>query len=212
MGHSDNLGGGVLLVSVWLSDNTNIFSIYGGGGKLLGGTYLFLLYLGMLIGASNEKIKHIGLIPKAILAIVGVCGICLWLRFMYADNFGIDQKLFLKSYLNPPGLSLMIYAILVLFTIMMVVDLLEKIDNTVIKVLLNFFDYVGSHTLYIFLYHKWWLDYVIPYIPENIRFCNKFISCFLYMGIMVSGSIIVETVMKWVIDFAKDSYTLKEQH
>lgn len=199
---------GILLVSILLSNYTNIFSIYGGGGKLLGGTYLLLLYIGMLVGVFYEKIKKIEFIHKAVLLVAAVCGTNLWFRFICVNNFGLDQKI-MVSYINPPGPSLMIYAIIVLFVVMLAIDLLERTGREAVNIILKPFDYIGSHTLYIFLYHRWWLDFVIPYIPENIRFCNKIISWIMYFGIMIVGSLIIEMVINKMIEIVKASYNMK---
>ena len=43
----------VLVISVILTEFTNVFNIYGGGGKLLGGTYLSLFFAGMLMMKYN---------------------------------------------------------------------------------------------------------------------------------------------------------------
>lgn len=202
------LGCGILLVGILLSNHTNIFSIYGGGGKLLGGTYLLLLYIGMLIGVFYEKIKNIKFIYKVVLMAAAVCGTILWFRFMCVNDFALDQRI-MESYINPPGPSLMIYAIIVFFAVMLAIDLLERTGKKAVNIILKPFDYIGSHTLYIFFYHKWWLDFVIPHIPENIRFCNKIISWIMYFGIMTVGALIIGMVIHKMIEIIYAGYNMK---
>ena len=64
--------GVVILIICFLTTNyTNILSVYGGGGKVFGGTYLFLFYLGMII-TKYELLKNSTLKKSVVLSIV--CG------------------------------------------------------------------------------------------------------------------------------------------
>ena len=58
--------GATVVLSAWTTNHSNILDIYGGGGRLLGGSYLILCYLGMLFGKyrSGISVKP----PVAILA------------------------------------------------------------------------------------------------------------------------------------------------
>ena len=47
----------ILFISGWMTKNSNILSVYGGGGKLFGGSYLVLLYLGMWFAKYYPKIN-----------------------------------------------------------------------------------------------------------------------------------------------------------
>lgn len=59
---------------------------------------------------------------------------------------------------NPPDVTLFFYAFCILLFVFFVSKLLEKrsVRNIFIP-----FTYIGTHTLYIFLYHKLFLDYVL---------------------------------------------------
>lgn len=78
-----------LLFGASLSINySNILNIYGGGGKLFGGTYAVLSYLGMILAPwmLGEKGK---------LYLVNLSGVssilwALWMGFIWKDHFHID--------------------------------------------------------------------------------------------------------------------------
>lgn len=102
------IGVGVLVVIVsWVTTNfTNILSIYGGGGKLFGGTFLILLYIGMLVAKYDDGICLINKwhIVGSFISFNAMA--LMWWRFIYSNQLAIDSKLpFGKGY-NPPSISL----------------------------------------------------------------------------------------------------------
>lgn len=199
----------VVLVIAWLTTSyTNILSIYGGGGKLFGGTYLVLLYVGMLLGKyCNNMYSYVNSRRYFCIYIVLLL---VWMRLLSIDRFKIDQYLPYGSGINPPSISLCIYAIL----IVMVVFLLEKTCinqvNTrflwggVEKYLYSKFVYLGRHTLYIFLYHKWFIDYVLIKLEKCM--INIWIKRFSYFILMIFESILIEKLLKKVHRYIEKVY------
>lgn len=88
----------VLVVSGLTTNYTNILSVYGGGGKLFGGTYLFLFYIGMWFGKYYHKIQMKRL-PAIILFEVGVVLTIFWWSFIAANGCKIDIYFLISSFL-----------------------------------------------------------------------------------------------------------------
>lgn len=86
------LGAIIFFISSVTTNYTNIFDIYGGGGKVLGGTYLLLFYFGMVfnkykIFVNNSRIKIV------LIFATSVVGYFCWWRLM-CNGFksAIDSK------------------------------------------------------------------------------------------------------------------------
>ena len=47
----------IVVLSIWTTNSTDILGIYGGGGKLFGGTYLIVFFLGMIYGMMMKNIQ-----------------------------------------------------------------------------------------------------------------------------------------------------------
>ena len=152
------LGGFVLLFGAWATNYTNILDIYGGGGKLLGGTYLFLFYIGMVFSKhhffENRSLKRVILFTLS-----GILLWFVWWNFECRNQFGLDSKLPFGNGLNPPSISSSVMAIIVLCSCFGIFSLLLYIPY--LKLIVNFVAWLGKHTLYIFLYHRFFLDYIL---------------------------------------------------
>lgn len=108
------IGSVVLVISFLTTNYTNILNVYGGGGKLLGGTYLFLFYLGMLF-SKHDVFRNITLKKSVVLTGTSLVLWIVWWIFVCYDNYAIDAKLSLGTGLNPPGITLGVMGIIVLF-------------------------------------------------------------------------------------------------
>lgn len=172
----------IAIVSSITTNYTNILSIYGGGGKLLGGTYLFLYTLGIIGG---EHVCNIILKKRTVVLIscVGVVMVILWNRFICIDQFQLDSKLPFGAGINPPGLSLSLYAILLALTIWALEGVVGE------SRLFNTLALLGRHTLYVFLYHVFFLDYILVKLDLQI---NIWLKRVVYFSVMICGSIAIE--------------------
>ena len=179
------LGLVIVLVIAGLTTNyTNILSVTGGGGKLFGGTYLCLLYIGMMFGKYCDRIS----LQKAsviVLFAVSLIVTMLWWNFISVDKLRIDARVPFGAGFNPPSISLGIYAILVACTIYLFEKLLINSD----KLLMLFakISILGKHTLYVFLYHRLFLDYIFPQIPMITAIENIWFKRIIYFVGMVGG-------------------------
>lgn len=176
---------------------TNIYNIYGGGGKILGGTYLILYYLGMLIAKHKlfrkRNIKN--------LFWLSIFSTILWL--IISNNIllsieKIDSKFFpIELTLNPPNITLVLYSIITLVMIYSIVNILE--DIKIFNKIINFMAFIGKHTLYIFLYH------ILVYhnILINIHIDNMWLKRVVYLSLMIGVPIIIEFLVNYIIKIFK---------
>lgn len=151
----------ILGVSIFSTQFTNIYDIYGGGGKLLGGTYLILFYTGMIVQRYGllERVSRL----KSI--IIAICSSALWFfwwRYICGTEREIDRFLPFGEGINPPGLSLMILALLTLLSAYGIFTLSEQIK--ILTPLVSLISFVGRHTLEIFMYHILVRDILDKYI------------------------------------------------
>ena len=200
----------VISISVLTTNNTSIFEIYGGGGMLFGGTFLILLFAGMWLGVLCKKINTTAAMDGVLTAVSGVLLIA-WCVFLPKDSFDIDTKLHLGNGINPPGITLGVYAILLLLVIFFCDRYLTCMDNPVITRALDFLAVIGQHTLYIFLYHRLFLDYFIPAISTymGIKINNMPIKWIIYFGLMIAGSMLMEFVLEKFHSWVRSAYVEK---
>ena len=180
---------GILIISYLTSTYTQINESYGGGSKLLGGSYLILLCIGMFFGDSYSKIRKIEktastkqIIICLIIAAGNLYYICKYgFNYLNIDIFG--------SGLNPPGLPIIIYAVAVFAAIV----LISVRCNDIIQCskLIDIMCYVGKHTLYIFLYHEIVLIIVDSYICNM----NIWIKRVGYMSIMLAVPLVLDNII-----------------
>lgn len=185
----------VLFLSFLTTNYSNLFSIYGGGGKLFGGTYLVLFYLGMLFGMKCREItlkKTSAIIGSIILIILTA----LWWNFISIDQLTLDSKLPFGSGSNPTSISFGLYGILWCCTLFFIGNVLHyvKRSNKCWFVLSD----IGRHTLYIFLYHKMFLDFIFPHIESyfNPMIGGRWIRRVVCFVMMIFGPIVVELLFK----------------
>ena len=134
----------IYFVSVILTDHTVIQHVYGGGGKLLGGTYLFAFSLGMFAFFYLDQLTQ--RLPVVLIFILSTAGLAFFILS------GFNTHLFS----NPPNPYLMIYSILVtafLFSFWILV--IERVS--ILQVLSKPILWTGLFSLYIFLFHRLFL-------------------------------------------------------
>lgn len=189
----------ILMISRIFYFSTNIMYLYGGAGKFLGGTYLFLFYLGMI--CAKHKVFYTSC-SKQLNVMTIVSGLCLvlWCFFIY-NNFWIEQNYpkLLGEGINPPGISLMVYAILMLFFSCGLYNLLSK--SSKVSICFKIVDYVGRHTLYIFLYHRFFLDYILPsYFTIDALWIKRIV----YFTVMIIAPMILERIFNTFCELFKE--------
>ena len=200
----------IVLLSVFTTNRTNIAGIYGGGGKLFGGTYLILLYLGMLFGKYKECMtdKLSVLIPLLIMSVILTIG---WVYFISRDLFNFDSYFPFGYGLNPPGVSLVVYALL----LVLVLFLAERVmvHNVVLNSIYVMCSRFGKHTLYIFLYHWFFLGGGTKYILEKIgiQVDNILMEKSIVIISMLIGPLILELIFERIHIILVKAYGVREK-
>lgn len=194
----------VLAVSSLTTNYSNILNIYGGGGKLFGGSYLILLYIGMWFGRYYDKI-HIGKIPSLILSIVSIVSTICWWRYIADTAHHIDILFPFGPGYNPPSVCFGVYAILMALSLYFIEMTLNHYPGGVFSKLFDCISYLGRHTLYIFLYHKFFLNSILLSIlfRDGVAIGNLWAQRIVYFSVMIFGSILTEVILerahKWVM-------------
>lgn len=193
----------VICISSVLTNCTVISDIYGGGGKLGGGSYLICLYIGMVLGKYYKEIQAwlnnysvcVGFILSSTIAILSWRLLCV--KGFIFDRFGIFGE-----GINPPGLHLLLYSV----SIMMSIFFGEKLFSSffVTDCIIKELTHIGRHTLYIFLYHRLFLDYLRAELYD-IRI-SKIMGMIIYYFSMIGGSLFIEIVCKKVWKYILKSY------
>ena len=140
----------VLIICYFTTNYTNILNIYGGGGVLFGGTFLFIFSLGMLI-AKYKLFNTITLKKSITTSIISLILGILWFNVEIHYHFLLDSKIPFGTGINPPSITLTIMALIMLSLSFGIFTLFEFCEKT--KWITNLTSWMGEHTLYIFLYH-----------------------------------------------------------
>lgn len=180
----------ISFVSAITTNYTQILDIYAGGGKVLGGTYLILFYLGMLMAKHNcfnrDNFK------KSIL-IWGSSSVAWiwWWNNLYFIRKVVDYKIPFGAGYEIPSVAIIVFSIITLFSIYGACKMLEKIR--LFEKVIQIGAWFGEHTLYIFMCHNTILHfYIIPY--WNIE--NMWLKRIVYFGLMILIPIIIEYIVK----------------
>jgi hypothetical protein len=123
-----------------------------GSAFLFGGTYLILFYTGMVFASHDDfkpKTKPTAAIPVFIFS----AGVFAWINFLVRNRFNLDTNFPFGYGKNPPGISLMIHALLIFALIFSLSNLLHLYRNEILMKVQKFISHIGYYSLYIFLYH-----------------------------------------------------------
>ena len=151
---------------------TFMLPVHGGGKHLLGGTYLLVYYLGILM--ANLNWFHCS--TKMLKGIL-ICSSALWIfwwQVICNDKTAfLDQcvaKYWGKGF-NPPSIQYIIFALITLFLLYSLFTLAEQLHAKLIDHMISVFAFLGRYTLYTFMYHLAVRDFMItafPAIQSNI--------------------------------------------
>ena len=212
----------ILMISSLTTNHTNIADIYGGGGKLFGGTYLFLLYLGMLFGAVHDRVVSKladpsaygkagtgaditpgsgrtsgSLFPVCVCFLVSLGFTLVWWQFFACNEGGIDAHLPFGPGFNPPSISLTLFACGMGLTVFFLGQIVDRVDRKALSGCFSALAWLGKHTLYIFLWHRFFLDIVFPWFQgRGIIIGNPVLKWIVYFGVMIGGSLLIEQAVK----------------
>ncbi|MDE7354567.1 MAG: acyltransferase [Acetatifactor sp.] len=190
----------IIVLSIWTTNHTNMLDVYGGGGKLFGGTYLVLYFFGMLVVRHNW-LKEISLAKSGIMVIVfGTIWFWLW-RFVCRNGLILEKYVTFGDGFNPPGITFTIFAFCMLFMTFGTFTLLEQIKCLSWISLLT--GWLGKHTLYVFLYHKLILDFFLLKFISDLPDINIWLARFVFFFFMIAGSIVLEVCVSFIQKFIR---------
>ena len=185
----------LMAFSSWTTNYTNILDIYGGGGKLLGGTYLLIYYIGMLF-VRHDWLSDSSIWKELILGVVsGGLWVALW-RFMCKNGNALDAYVPFGNGFNPPSVSFILFALFMCGVCFGAFNLLSKAKAT--TWITNGMNWIGKHTMSIFLYHLLFFSKICQPVLLVLPVSNIWLSRFVCFGGMIFGSILMEYVVDGV--------------
>jgi len=176
--------------------------LYGGGKYLLGGTFLVIYYLGMLFASKKVKFKSI---KQEIISLILACIFTgAWFLFLNSNLLTFDLH-FLHYFgpgYNPPGVSISIYSFGVLWIMFSFFSLMEDCKVKIINKILDFMFYLGKYSLYIFLYHFLFFNYLY-----QINIDGFALRRIIYIPVMIFGSILIKVILDYLKTLLSLLYT-----
>lgn len=189
---------GILLFAAWTTNHTDILGVYGGGGKLFGGSFLILYFFGMLI-MRHGWLKRVNPAKSAAFVLVfGISWFLLW-RFTCKNGFVLESFLPYGAGFNPPGITLCLSGCCMLFLTYGFFTLLDH--NRYLSKISVFTGWAGKHTMYIFLYHRLFLDFYLQKYFAALPSKQIWMARAGYFLIMLAGSMIIEFILKKIVFF-----------
>lgn len=147
---------------------------------------------------QNITIKK-SLIYMILFGISWIVWQALWCESEYVLDIAIGSVFGVG--VNPPGLTLMISALLMLFLCYGLFGWLEN-GNVIGNKIVDMANFIGRQSLYIFLFHRLILDY---FLIKYVQFENRWMMRVIYFFFMIAGSIMIGEVVKLFIRFLKKS-------
>ena len=193
------------VTSYFLNVYTDINGVYGGGGRLLGGSYILVLYLGMIFGKHYKQVEKMEKKYRIILALLlSICAIviayalCRW-------GFVLDGRELLGSTLNPPGLTLMVYATSLMLSIYFIDGVIPQ--SRILTMITKPIMWIGRNTLYIFLYHLLCLSIIESKFSFIYEWAGPEIKALVLYAGMIIGSMLLGFMYRFFEKLLKDSYS-----
>lgn len=180
----------IFVISILLN-RFKLFEVILGGGYLFGGTYLFIYFIGMVIGSKHHYIND-----KRKLLVFGIIETAILLLFIYVINNGTfnfkENDIFGSN--NPPGLIQIFYSLLILFLIY-TIDCLRRIY---ISEKLSTICFLGKHTLYVFLFHYLILN--DTFVSLTSYLVNKEVNIVIVLIIVYLLTYVLSMVIEIIIE------------
>ena len=183
------LTGLVVYISSVFTFKTHILEVHGGGKVLLGGSYLFIYFMGMLFASGHIRFKSVRV--ELISSVVAAIFWFTWLKYFNGHFFTLEKSITLwGTGFNPPSITLLMLSLLTLWFLFSFFLLLEDCSFSVCHKLVFFLSFMGKKTLSIFLYHCLYLSYVLPLY----NFDNIWVKRVVYMSVMIGCPVIANVL------------------
>lgn len=199
------LGGGGIACVAWICNtHSKIAEIY--ASKLFGGSYLLVLYIGLLVGKYYQNIINMSKRLKVITGVVAFIFLISIQHIIIYDDI-LKKDVILGSSLNPPGVIIIIYSFIVMMFIYYSERLVTYINNRFLNVICTLLGFIGKHTLYIFLYHLLFRSILNHFISG----WNAWLKTSMYYLVLIIGPIIIEMIIKKMKEYIIDSYLYRRE-
>ncbi|MFX3632167.1 MAG: acyltransferase [Candidatus Pristimantibacillus sp.] len=151
---------GILLIvfyfiSKYLTHYTAIEGYYGGAGKLLGGSYLFVFCFGIVVYLNLHLLDRV---KKVWLWIGLLLSVGIYLLYI---NIGWLEK----GWFNPPTKYTFMFALIVALIGWFAFHL---VHTTWISKILFVVELLGKYSLYVFLYHSLFIHFGLQWFQSNL--------------------------------------------
>lgn len=178
---------------------TYILPVHGGGKYLLGGTYIVLFYIGIVLGQYGVLSKHQ---DHCICAFAG--SLLAWVVCVLSIDGGAMIDRLFEPYLgdgfNPPGIQYIIFTIISFMMFRSLFLFLEyhkilKICSEAVKL----FSLIGRNSLYVFMYHLTVRDWIMNLITPDTA------SVWVYRLLIFIPMLLIAVLVPSGIDLIKSN-------
>ena len=182
---------GIMLVAFYCMFFTKVPQVYGGGGRLLGGSYLLMFAIGCFFAVNVSLSEKKTLIGIAIVMMIPLM-VALALKISAGGSGGLVWAL------NPPGLLRMGYVL----SLFVGFYTLLKIRCLQSSRIVWGFAWLGRHSLDIFLYHMIVLFALLKLFPAFSGWAWAICCCLL----MLVGGVTIGEGIKRIVAWCKRCY------
>ena len=146
-----------------------------------------------MIFAKYKVFERITTVKCLIAAVIGVAVYLGCWHFACGNRLNLDGHLRFGGF-NPPGITFMTLSLGMILLCYGVFSLTSRVRF--LSAATGFVSSLGSHTLYIFLFHRFWLDYILrPYVSIS----DEYVRALVYYGVMTGGSILIESAVGAIV-------------
>jgi len=111
-----------------------------------------------------------------------------WLYFACTNRYAIDLLVPFGGGFNLPSITSCTMGMILITLLCCATSVAEKVTNSMIDKGLGMMNLIGKQSLWIFLYHRLFLDYIlIPYVGMSIGVAKTIV----YFMVMVGGSVLL---------------------
>lgn len=181
----------ILCFSVWSINYTYVIPTFGAGQYLFGGTCILVYYLGIIFAEICNKwnIINKGILGQLVVSICAiVCLLVLWTRLD-----AINDTPVLINGVNPPGIIVILYAILVIVAIRSLDLIINSANFKYIKKIWSLFCWIGQRSLWIYLLHTLFLKILKD---GYLNFMTSGTRLFCILLIVFAGCIAISEIFE----------------
>lgn len=187
-----------IAVSLFTHYHSNIMGMYGGGGKLLGGSYLILFVLGMILQKYKVLDQKSPWVNVGMILLSGIF-LLTFSRWECAAGYAFAATLPFGNSINPPNISQMMIALVLLALCAACYNLLDGKKIPLLGKICSGMEYVGKHSLYVFLYHLYFVHIVTTILQRyGLNISNVWISNLWNILLGISLPILWEYCLRYL--------------